>query len=99
MKRIAGNKKVVDSLQRYLRFIGQEGIGRPDLEGPAEVSAINRFIKKQIPEDEIPEPNVALVFTNEKAELEVENASHTDSSIKRIEKYHPENRQRETSIS
>ena len=59
--------------QRYMRFIGQEGLGRPDLEAPAEVSAINRYIKKQIPGDESPEPNVALVFTNEKAELEVEN--------------------------
>jgi len=59
--------------QRYMRFIGQEGLGRPDLEAPAEVSTLNRFIKKQIPEDEIPEPNVALVFTNEKVELEVEN--------------------------
>src|SRR4030066_60100 len=55
--------------QRYMRFIGQEGLGRPDIEAPAEVSSLNRFIKKQIPEDEIPEPNVALVFTSEKAEL------------------------------
>lgn len=61
-------------LQRYLRLFGQEGIGRPDLEAPAEVSAIKSFIKKNLPSEDIPEPNVALVFINEKAELEVENA-------------------------
>ena len=59
--------------QRYMRFIGQEGLGRPDLEAPAEVSAINTYIKKQNLENEIPEPNIALVFTSEKAELELEN--------------------------
>jgi hypothetical protein len=61
-------------MQSYLRLFGQEGIGRPDLEAPSEVSAINRFIKKSLPEAEVPEPDVALVFTNEKAVLEVENA-------------------------
>jgi hypothetical protein len=61
-------------LQKYLRAFGQEGIGRPDLEAPAEVSAVDRFFKKNLPETEIPEPNVALVFINAKAELEVENA-------------------------
>ncbi len=60
-------------LQRYMRLFGQESIGRPDLEGPAEVSTLTRFIKKHLPEDEIPEPNLALVFTDEKVELEVEN--------------------------
>jgi hypothetical protein len=61
-------------LQRYLRAFGQEGIGRPDLEAPAELSTITSFVKKRLPDVEIPEPNIALVFINEKAELEVENA-------------------------
>ena len=60
--------------QRYLRAFGQEGIGRPDLEAPAEVSTIARYIKKSLPNVEIPVPNVALVFINEKAELDIENA-------------------------
>jgi len=61
-------------MQRYLRVLGQEGLGRPDLEAPAEASAINRHIKKKLPDVEIPDANLALVFINEKAELEVENA-------------------------
>jgi hypothetical protein len=61
-------------MQKYLRIFGQEGLGRPDLEAPAEVDAIEKFLKKNIPDVEIQEPSVALVFVNEKAELEVENA-------------------------
>jgi hypothetical protein len=61
-------------MQRYLRIFGQEGLGRPELEASAEVAAIDKFIKKNIPDGEIKEPNVALVFVNEKAELEVEDA-------------------------
>jgi hypothetical protein len=61
-------------MQRYLRIFGQEGLGRPDLEASAEVAAIDKFIKKNISDGEIKEPNVALVFVNEKAELEVKDA-------------------------
>ncbi len=61
-------------MQRYLRIFGQEGLGRPELEASAEVEAIDKFIKKNIPDIEIKESNVALVFINDKAELEVKNA-------------------------
>jgi hypothetical protein len=61
-------------MQKYLRIFGQEGLGRPDLEASSEVEAIDKFIKKNIPDVEIEQPSVALVFINDKAELEVENA-------------------------
>jgi hypothetical protein len=61
-------------MQKYLRIFGQEGLGRPDLEAPAEVSTIDKFIKKSIPDVELSEPNVALVFVNERADLEVKEA-------------------------
>jgi hypothetical protein len=60
-------------LQRYLRIFGQEGLGRPDLEAPSEVAAVDKYIKKSIPDVEIREPNVVLVFVNEKADLDVDN--------------------------
>jgi hypothetical protein len=61
-------------MQRYLRIFGQEGLGRPDLEASAAVESIDKFIKKNLPDGEIQEPNVALVFVNDRAQLEVENA-------------------------
>jgi len=71
-------------MQRYLRAFAQEGIGRPDLEGPAEVQAITRYLKKSLPEKEIPEPRCALVFTNEKADLNVEGAPIPTLPIKKL---------------
>lgn len=61
-------------MQKYLRIFGQEGLGRPELEASSEVEAIDKFIKKNIPDVQIEQPSVALVFINDKAELEVENA-------------------------
>jgi len=61
-------------MQKYLRAFAQEGIGRPDLEAPAEVQSVSKFLQKRLPDRELPEPQVALVFTNEKANLEVEGA-------------------------
>lgn len=57
--------------QKYLRLLAQEGIGRPDLDAPAEVESLTRFLKKRIPDQQIPDPRSVLVFTNERAELEI----------------------------
>jgi hypothetical protein len=57
--------------QKYMQLLAQEGIGRPDIDAPAEVEAITRFLKKKFPDQIIPEPRSVLVFTNEKAILEV----------------------------
>jgi hypothetical protein len=71
-------------MQYYLRMFGQEGLGRPDLEAPAEVKAITEFLNKRLPEKEIPDPQVALVFTNEKADLEVEDAPIPTLPMKKL---------------
>jgi hypothetical protein len=71
-------------MQRYLRVFAQEGLGRPDLEGPAEIQAVARYLKKSLPDKEIPEPRCALVFTNEKADLDVEGAPIPTLPIKKI---------------
>jgi hypothetical protein len=58
-------------IQKYLRAFAQEGVGRPDLDAPAEVESLSSFINKRIPEQSIPDARPLLVFTNEKVELEV----------------------------
>ena len=70
--------------QFYLRAFAQEGIGRPDLEAPAEVDAVSRYFKKYLPDKEIPDPHSALVFTNDKAELNVEDAPIPTLPIKKL---------------
>ena len=59
----------------YMKFFGQEGLGRPDLEVRAEVESVTRFLEKHLGEGEVPPVQVALVFTNDKAVIgEVEEA-------------------------
>jgi hypothetical protein len=70
--------------QRYLRAFAQEGIGRPDLEAPAESQAVSKFLSKRIPDKEIPEAHTALIFTNERADLEVDNAPIPTLPLKKL---------------
>jgi hypothetical protein len=58
----------------YKRLFFQEGIGRPDLEIPAEVHSIEKYLQKKLPNTELPEPRAALVFTNDRTVLDIENA-------------------------
>jgi hypothetical protein len=71
-------------MQRYLRAFAQEGLGRPDIEAPAEAEGITRFLKKKLPEQTFPEPHSVLVFTNEKADLEVDGAPIPTIPIKKL---------------
>ncbi len=68
--------------QKYMRILGQEGLGRPDKESAAEVEFVKKYIKKNLPELEISEPNVAVVFVSSKAELQVEGAPIPTLAIK-----------------
>ncbi len=60
--------------QTYMRIFGQEGLGRPDLEAAAEVQALDRYFKKNLPDTPVDAPTVALVFLSQNAQLDVENA-------------------------
>lgn len=71
-------------MQKYLRAFAQEGIGRPDMDAPAEGSAINRYLKKKIPAMELPGASTVLVFLSEKAELEVEDAPILTLPVKKL---------------
>jgi len=64
-------KKIGGSL--YLRFFGQESIGRPDQDIPRSQERLKKELAK-IPQFEVPEPRAALVFSNEDAEVEADNA-------------------------
>lgn len=56
--------------QAYLRVFAQESIGRPDLEISAETKALKSFIEKRAPDIEPPEIKVAMVLTNDRADID-----------------------------
>jgi hypothetical protein len=71
-------------VQGYLRLFGQEGLGRPDLEIAAEIDNLKRFILKNQPDLEIPEFQAALVFTNDNAEIDIEDAPYPSIPAKKL---------------
>jgi hypothetical protein len=70
----------------YLKIFAQENLGRPDLEINAEVNALSSFLEDRLPEgEEPPEVQAALVFTNDKVEVDAENGpapALTDEKLK-----------------
>lgn len=60
-------------LQKYLRLFAQEGMGRPDLEATAEIEALQKYLKKRMPDTDLPPINTIMVFTSEKAVIETED--------------------------
>ena len=61
-------------MQAYMSVFGQEGIGRPDVDISTEVNSLKKYLAKQLDEQEIPEIQAALIFTNEAAEIDAADA-------------------------
>jgi hypothetical protein len=58
----------------YLKLFAQEGLGRPDLEVAGEVESVRNYLKKQMPEDSVPPVQAALVFTNDRADIQIDES-------------------------
>ncbi|RPI85660.1 MAG: NERD domain-containing protein [Chloroflexi bacterium] len=78
-------QKTRNFMQGYMRIFGQEGLGRPELEVESEKENINRFLKKRLPDVELPPVQAALVFTSEQAVLEnVDEAENPTIPVKKL---------------
>jgi len=55
----------------YMKIFAQEGIGRPDLDVAAESRDMEKFILETFPDEEIPSPEVALVFLHPQVEINI----------------------------
>lgn len=71
----------------YLKIFAQEGIGRPDLEIASEVDSANQYLAKFFSGDEKPEVQAALVFTNDRAEVQADNAPVPTLHIKKLKDF------------
>jgi hypothetical protein len=72
----------------YMKIFAQEGLGRPDLEIQGEVEAVKRYLQKILPEEqEIPDVQAALLFTNENTEVEADNAPAPTMHIARLKDF------------
>lgn len=74
-------------LQGYMRIFGQESLGRPDIELDSEVSAVKKYLDKQIGETGIPEIQAMMVFTSDEVEIEAEDAPVPAMKLKEIKEF------------
>ena len=76
--------KVKGAFKNYLRLFGQDAMGRPELELGADIEAIRDFLKKKLPEAELPEVQGAFVVLNETVEIEAEDAPYATVTAKKL---------------
>jgi hypothetical protein len=59
----------------YLRIFGQESLGRPEMEAEAVKKNLVAFFTKALPQNFVlPQVNTALIFTDPRVELEIDQA-------------------------
>ncbi len=65
----------------YMKIFGQEGLGRPDLEVKADLESVTKLLKKELGED-APPVNLALVFIDDRAVVDAEDAPNPTMKLK-----------------
>ena len=73
--------------QSYMSLFGQENMSRPDLEASAKAEKLIKALKKQMPEEEIPPINAAIIFTSKAAEVQVDNAPVPTLHLKKLKAF------------
>jgi hypothetical protein len=70
----------------YLKIFAQEGLGRPDLEIASEVESVQSFLKKRLPDDKVPPVQAALIFTNEKTVIDIDEEATPPAATLQLNK-------------
>ncbi len=75
-------------MQGYLSIFGQEGLGRPELEITSEMDSVKRYLAKKLDnENDVPEIQGALIFTNDLVEIEDGDAPTPALKLKRLKDF------------
>jgi len=71
----------------YLKIFAQESLGRPDLEIGSEIHAVSDYLKDNLDEQQVPDVQAALILTNEKAEVNADNAPAPTLHTKKLKDF------------
>lgn len=71
----------------YLKIFGQEGIGRLDLEADAEKESFLKYLTKKMPDKILPPVQSVLVFTDERVELDTDDAPVPTLTSKKLKEF------------
>jgi hypothetical protein len=71
----------------YLKIFAQENLGRPDLEVGSEMHAISSYLEENLGEEKVPDVQAALIMTNEKCEVDADNASAPTMEVRKLKDF------------
>jgi len=71
----------------YLKIFAQENLGRPDLEIGSEIHAISSYLEEHLDEEKKPDVQAALVMTNEKCEVDSDNAPAPTMEVRKLKDF------------
>ena len=74
-------------MQSYMRIFGQEGLGRPEVDIAAEANSLKKYLAKHMDEQQIPEIQSVLVFTNEEMQLDTADSPSPALKIKQLKEF------------
>ncbi len=72
---------------QFRKFFAQEGLGRPDLEIAGEVAPIQKMLNKAYSEEDAPQAQAILVFTNPAVEIDADDAPVVTLPAKKLKDF------------
>ncbi len=73
--------------QAYMKMFAQEGIGRPDLDVDAELTALKKHLAKALGEENLPALNAVLVFIDPRAEIDADEAPYPTLAARQLKEF------------
>jgi len=69
------------------RVVGQEGLGRPELEASGQKEDFEKFLRKSLPENNQPIVRSVILFTNPKANVQVQEAPTPTLHVEKLKDF------------
>ena len=79
-----GKKYRQSGVGTFSRVFGQESLGRPDMEAISYAEDMKRYLKKNLPGQEMPEVRPILVFTSPKASVDAPDAPYITLEVDKL---------------
>jgi len=75
-------------IEAYMKLFGQDNLGRPDLEINSETDAMQKYLKKLLPEEtNIPQVQAVVVLVHPDAKPDADTAPNPTVHIKKLRNY------------
>jgi len=71
----------------FARVVGQEGLGRPELEANSYKEDFQNYLKKSLPEDSQPPVHTIILFTNPKASVQVQDSPIPTMHVEKLKDF------------